>query len=54
MDGFPKEKLLKYIYDKTRKTSIEREIQIIFSTNDSNQNGIIGAAIAGFEYLDNI
>lgn len=54
MDNFPKEKLLKYVLDKTRKTTIKREIQIIFSTNDSNQNGIIGAAIAGFEYLENI
>lgn len=54
MDYFPKEKLLKYIIDKTRKTFIKREIQIIFSTNDSNQNGIIGAAISGFEYLKNI
>lgn len=54
MDYFPKEKLLKYIIDKTRKTFIKREIQIIFSTNDSNQNGIIGASISGFEYLKNI
>lgn len=54
MDYFPKEKLLKYILNKTRKTIIKREIQIIFSTNDSNQNGIIGAAIKGFEYLENI
>ena len=38
MENFPKEKLLKYIFDKTRKTTIKREIQIIFSTNDSNQN----------------
>ena len=54
MDNFPKEKLLKYVLDKTRKTTIKREIQIIFSTNDSNQNGIIGAAISGFKYLENI
>ena len=54
MENFPKEKLLKYVLNKTRKTSIKREIQIIFSNNDSNQNGIIGAAIAGFEYLNNI
>ena len=53
MNCFPKDRFLKYINSHIRKTSIERNIKIIFSENDNNQNGIIGAAIFGFDYLNN-
>lgn len=50
MKGFPKEKLVEYILDNTRKPYPAANLQLIFS-KDSPENGIIGAGIEGFRYL---
>ena len=53
MKGFPKERLVKYILENTRKPYPAENINIIFS-EASAENGIVGAAIEGFKKLDQV
>ena len=53
MKGFPKERLVKYILENTRKPYPAENINIIFSEALA-ENGIVGAAIEGFKKLDQV
>lgn len=50
MAGFPKEKLVDYILQNTRKPYPAANLCLYFSKR-SPENGIIGAAIEGFRKL---
>jgi len=50
MEGFPKQQLLSCIMDNVRHPLPYDDTKIIYSEN-SQENGLVGAAVAGFRYL---